>query len=231
MTPYFVTATGTDIGKTYVTAGIIRAARQAGQDAMGIKPIMSGYNEFNPEASDAGALLAAMGKPVTEQTIAAISPWRFTAPLSPDMAASREKRSLSLRSILTFCRIAAEAAPGLMLIEGVGGAMVPLDNFYTVRDWISALEIPAILVAGTYLGTISHTLTAVEALQARQVTISATVLSQSLSSPVPPDETAYAMAKFVPRIPIFTIPRHNNETAFKRLAWALSPHQPAAVRA
>ncbi|MDR3520998.1 MAG: dethiobiotin synthase [Acidocella sp.] len=231
MKPYFVTATGTDIGKTYITAGIIRAARKAGQDAMGIKPIMSGYNDYNPEASDAGQLLTAMGKPVNEQTIAAISPWRFAAPLAPDMAAIRENRSVSLRSILTFCRIAAEAAPGLMLIEGVGGAMVPLDSFYTVRDWISALEIPAILVAGTYLGTISHTLTAVEALQARQVNVSAIVLSESLNSPVPPDETAYAMAKFVPRIPIFTIPRHDNETAFKRLAWALGQYEPEAMRA
>jgi hypothetical protein len=69
----FVTATGTDIGKTYVTAGIIRAMREQGRPASAIKPVMSGYDPGRPEASDAGILLAAMGKPVNAETVAAMS--------------------------------------------------------------------------------------------------------------------------------------------------------------
>ncbi|HQT64071.1 MAG: dethiobiotin synthase [Acidocella sp. 20-57-95] len=229
MKPFFVTATGTAIGKTYVTAGIIRAARLMGNEATGIKPLLSGYNPAAPEASDSGALLAAMGKPITEETIAAITPWRFAAPLSPDMAAAREGRSISLRALTTFCRVAAQAAPGLMLIEGVGGVMVPIETVYTVREWISALEIPAILVAGTYLGTISHTLTAIEALHARQIEIAAIVLSESEHSPIPNAELASAIAKFAPRIQIHTIARDHNEPAFKQLAWALGQYQLAEL--
>jgi dethiobiotin synthetase len=224
MKPYFVTATGTDVGKTYVSAGIIRAARKAGRVAAGIKPLLSGYDPSRPELSDAGQLLKAMGKPVNERTIAAISPWRYAAAMSPDMAAARENRSVHLPSLITFCRAAAQATNGVLLVEGVGGAMVPLDKFHTVRDWIAALNVPTLLVAGTYLGTMSHILTAIDSLQSRQIEVAGIVLSESLTSPVPPEETARAIAKFVPRVPIHTIPRDQNDNAFQRLAWALDQY-------
>jgi dethiobiotin synthetase len=224
MKPYFVTATGTDVGKTYVAAGIIRAARRAGREAAGIKPLLSGYDPAKPALSDAGQLLSAMGKPVTERTIAAISPWRYAAAMSPDMAAARENRSVHLPSLIAFCQAAQQATNGMLLVEGVGGAMVPLDKFHTVRDWIAALNVPALLVAGTYLGTISHILTAIDSLQSRQIEIAAIVLSESISSPVPPEETARAIAKFAPRIQIHTIPRTQSENAFQRLAWALDQY-------
>ena len=73
----------------------------------------------------------------------------------------------------------------MMLVEGVGGAMVPLDAEHTVRDWIAALKHPALLIAGSYLGTISHTLTAAEALLSRGVAIAAIVINESEVSPVP----------------------------------------------
>lgn len=230
MKPYFVTATGTDVGKTFVSAGIIRAARQAGRMAAGIKPLMSGYDPRQAEQSDAGQLLYAMGKPVNERTIAAISPWRYAAAMAPDMAAARENRTVSLPSLVTFCRAAAEAIEGLLLVEGVGGAMVPLDKYHTVRDWITALNMPTLLVAGTYLGTMSHILTAVDALQARHINISAIVLSESVDSPVSPQETARAIQKFVPRVPIHLIPRHDNVNSFQRLAWDLDQYGLDAFR-
>lgn len=214
----FVTATGTDIGKTYVTAGIIRAMRGQGRPAGGIKPVMSGYDGAAPEASDAGILLAAMGKPVNAATVAAIAPWRYAAPLSPDMAAAREGRALSLADLLAFCRAAIAEAPGLMLVEGVGGAMAPLDATHTVREWIEALDLPALLVTGSYLGAISHTLTAAEALLRRRGRIAAIVLSESGHSPVPPEETAAGIGRFFPGIAVHVIPRHAGPLPFIRLA-------------
>jgi dethiobiotin synthetase len=221
MTTYFVTATGTDIGKTYVTARIIHATRQLGHPATAIKPLLSGYTPEAAETTDSGILLAAMAKPVTPETIAAITPWRYTAPLSPDMAAARENRHINLPKILTFCRAAIQAAPGTLLIEGVGGAMVPLTATQTVRDWIAALNLPALLVAGTYLGTISHTLTTAEALQARNIPITAIILSESETSPAPPAETAATIQKFLPNTPLHIIPRHLNNIAFLNLAKTL----------
>lgn len=211
----FVTATGTDIGKTFCTAGIIRALRAAGRDARAIKPVMSGYDPAAPEASDAGMLLAALGQAATPENVAAISPWRFAAPLSPDMAAAREGRAIPLPELAGFCRAAIAGAGDLLLVEGVGGVLVPLDDRHTVRDWIEMLDLPALLVTGSHLGTISHTLAAAEALLKRGQ-IAAILLNESETSPVPPAETAECIGRFLPCIPIRVIPR-NGGTGFREL--------------
>lgn len=195
MSTFFITATGTDIGKTHVAASMIRAWRASGLAARALKPVASGYDPAQPEASDAAILLAAMGEPVGDAAIAQISPWRFAAPLSPDMAAAREARTIDFAALTGFCRreIARSKAP--LLIEGVGGAMVPLDRRHTVRDWIAELDIPAIVVAGAYLGTISHTLCTIEALRARTVPIAAIIINPIVPGPVPAEETQAAIAR------------------------------------
>jgi dethiobiotin synthetase len=221
MKAFFVTATGTDVGKTYVASGIIRAARKAGRQASAIKPIMSGYDANRPETSDAGRLLAAMEKPVTPNSVAAISPWRYQAPVSPDMAAAMEGRIISMPQVITFCEAAAASAPDIMLVEGVGGVMVPLDRWHTVRDWIAGMHMPALLVAGSYLGAISHILTAAEALNTRGIVIAGVIISESDISPVRPEDIASTITKFLPRTPIHIIHRLMNDLAFEKLAWLL----------
>ena len=87
MTTVFVTGTGTDVGKTFVTAALIRILRASGQEVDAIKPVVSGFDPERLSASDPGALLAALGRPVTMAEIDRVAPWRFAAPLSPDLAA------------------------------------------------------------------------------------------------------------------------------------------------
>ncbi len=214
MPAYFITATGTDIGKTFVTAGLIRAARAAGHSVSAFKPVMSGYDPSQMHASDGGQLLQAMHQPVTAEAIAAIAPWRFAAPLSPDLAAQREHRTIDFGAVVSFCH-AALANADTVLVEGVGGAMVPLDDTHTVRDWIAALGLPAVLVAGTYLGSISHTLTSFEALATRGIRIAHIVLSESLCAPIPPDAMAVSLRRFLPATPIHIIPRGGGGSAFR----------------
>lgn len=210
MTAYFITATGTDIGKTFVSAGILRAARTQGVPAQGFKPLLSDFTPARAETSDAGRILRAMGQDVTPVALDAITPWRYTAALSPDMAAAREGKSVEYDGILAFSRAAA-AGPGLRLIEGVGGVMVPLDETRTVLDWMADLALPAILVAGTYLGTISHILTAAAVLAARAVPLTALVLNETGDGAVPLTDTVAALGRFLPGIPIFTLPRRPDE--------------------
>jgi dethiobiotin synthetase len=204
---FFVTATGTDIGKTYITAGLIRALRAQGRPASAIKPVISGFDMAAAETTDSGVLLQAMEKTVTQQSVVQISPWRFREPLSPDMAAARENRTIDFAELVAFCRNEITPASGKLFIEGVGGVMVPLDARHTVLDWIAALDIPAILVAGTYLGTISHTLTALDALVSRGVAIQALVMNESENAPVPIAETIATIGRFVPNISIIAILR------------------------
>lgn len=220
MTSYIVTGTGTEVGKTYVTAGLLRAGRELKRDFAAIKPIATGYDNDTAQGSDPVQLLEAMGRPVNPRNIATISPWRFAAPMSPDMAAMREGRRVLFEDLVTFCQTAIAAAPGTLLIEGVGGVGAPINDTHLVTDWIAALNLPVILVAGTYLGTISHTITAGAFLSAQGIRVKAVILSESVESPVLPEETASTLERFV-SCPIHIIPRDFDDGTFKQIAAGL----------
>ena len=103
MSAFFVTATGTDIGKTYVTAGLLRHLR--GEGASAIKPVASGFTAESAAAQRSRcSFWKRWAKPVTAETLARISPWRFAEPLSPDMAAAREGRAIDFDALVEFCR-------------------------------------------------------------------------------------------------------------------------------
>ena len=222
MTAYFVTSTGTDIGKTFVTAGLIRHLRGAGAAVDALKPVVSGYDFSVVETSDPAVLLGALGRPVSAQEIERIAPWRFRAPLSPDLAAARERRSIDFDELIAFSRRAVDETNGLLFIEGVGGIMVPLDTNRTVLDWMAALNIPLLLVVGGYLGTISHTLTALGVLAQRGLKLAAIVVCESERNPVEIGDTVASIARFADGVEVIGLPRLpagiRDHPAFGRIA-------------
>ena len=169
-------------------------------------------------SSDAGLLLDAAGLPVTDESVAAISPWRFPEPISPDMAAARAGTEIDFAALLQFCQDARNTAPDILLIEGVGGVMAPIAPRRTVLDWLQALGVPAILVSGTYLGAISHTLTAHLALATRDIPVAAVVLSESASNPVAPEETLATLTRHLPATAIALVRRWSS-TMSRRTGW------------
>jgi dethiobiotin synthetase len=207
MTAIFVSATGTDVGKTFLTAGLIRHFRAQGRSVDAIKPVVSGFDPAAPAGSDPAALLAALGRPFTTEEIGRISPWRFAAPLSPDQAAEREGRAIEFDAVTAFCRTTMAARRGHLLIEGIGGIMVPLDANRTVLDLMTELRLPILLVAGSYVGTISHTLTALQVLVRRNLDIAAVAVSESLGSAATLEDTVAAIARFSGSIDVAGIPR------------------------
>lgn len=207
MSAYFVTASGTDIGKTFVTAGLIRHLRQVGQTVSALKPIVSGFDIATSALSDPGILLEALDEPVSVEAINRISPWQFSAALSPDMAAAREGGSIDFDELVAHCRRAIDGNDGTLLIEGVGGIMVPLDGKHTVLDWTKALGLPLIFVTGSYLGSISHTLTALRVIADAGLVVKVIVVNESGDGAVPLDESIATLARFAPGIAIATIPR------------------------
>ena len=207
MAAYFVTSTGTDIGKTFVTTALIRYLRESNQPVAALKPVVSGYDSSVAQTSDPAVLLSALGRPVTADEVERIAPWRFRAPLSPDLAAAREGRQIDFNKLVSFSRAAIEAAKGPLFIEGVGGIMVPLDGRRTVLDWMSALDISLLLVVGGYLGTISHTLTALDVLTQRKLTVAAIVVSESYRDTVELDDTVASIARFAGNVGVVGLPR------------------------
>ncbi|MDQ2953430.1 MAG: dethiobiotin synthase [Pseudomonadota bacterium] len=206
MTAAFVTATGTGIGKTFVTAGLVRYFRQCGRAVEAFKPVVSGFNEAAAGLSDPAILLAALRRPSNMDEIARISPWRFAAPLSPDMAAREEGRAIDFAELVAFSKKAINAAENV-LIEGIGGIMVPLDERRTTLDWMQKLELPLILVAGSYLGSISHTLSALDVLRRRKLDLRAIVVDETKDSPVALKDAAAAIARFAAMTPVIALPR------------------------
>ncbi len=222
MSAVFITATGTDIGKTFVTAGLIRHVGASGGAIGAIKPIVSGFDPQAWQSSDSAVLLAALGRPVALVEVEAISPWRFKAPLSPDLASRREGRDIVFQDVVEFCRKSIAANRGMLLIEGVGGVMVPLDDRRTVLDLMSVLRIPVVLVAGSYVGTISHTLTALEIMARRNLDLAAVVVSESRESAASLEDTVATIARFADAIDLIALPRlapgNSEHPAFARLA-------------
>ena len=222
MSALFVTATGTDIGKTWIAAGLIRHLRATGVAACALKPVVSGFDPQSVARSDPAVLLDAMGAPATSENIAAIAPFRFAAAIAPDMAARREGRRLRLEAIAEFCqtRMAETSAP--LLIEGVGGVMSPIADDATCLDLMRALQLPAMLVAGSYLGAISHTLTAVAALAQAGLPPRAVIVNETADSDVSLGETCAELARFLAATPIIAVRRDAgpHDECFVRMAAA-----------
>ena len=209
MPAVFVTASGTDIGKTYVAEALLGQWRASGRTVAVLKPILSGYDPAEAAGSDTGRLLTASGVEITPESIDLVSPWRYAAPLSPDMAAAREGRNVPMDDVIAYCAAAiveADEAGTSLLIEGIGGVMVPLDETRTVADLIAALGIPAILVGGSYLGSLSHTMTAYEALRSRNIAVDCIIISETPDSDVPLAETRDVLARFVQSAPVEVMP-------------------------
>jgi dethiobiotin synthetase len=202
------------VGKTYVACALIRAARRRGLTVDALKPLVSGFDEGDWSASDPGRLIEALGWPSTADTLAALSPWRYRAPLSPPMAAAMEGASLDFEDALRACRRRVfETTAELMVVEGVGGLMSPITEDHTGLDLMAALAIPAVLVGGTYLGAISHTLTALAAARARDVNIRILVVSESAAGDAPFAETVASLTRLAAPLKVMAAPR-NGDMAF-----------------
>ncbi|MBU4434618.1 MAG: dethiobiotin synthase [Alphaproteobacteria bacterium] len=204
MKSLFVAGTGTDIGKTHVACALIRTVRARGLSVDAFKPVVSGFDPADPMASDPGRLAQALGEP---DAVARISPRRYRAPLAPNLAARREGQTLRLEDLVADCG-ARLSRPDrdLLLVEGAGGVMSPLTDAATNLDLMVALNLPVLLVAGSYLGTVSHVLTALEVLRARGLALTAIVMSESLDAPALA-QTAAMLRGFEMDAPLVLAPR------------------------
>lgn len=204
MKRFFVAGTGTDLGKTHIACALLRAAVSRGQTVDAFKPVVSGFDQAQPEASDPARLAAAMGRP---DAWPEISPRRYRAPLAPNLAARLEGETLAMADLAADCQAWLESRDvDLALVEGAGGVMSPLTDDATNLELMTTLALPVLLVAGSYLGTASHLLTALEVLRARGLTVSAIVVSQSLDAPNL-RQTVEMLRAFERQTPIVTAPR------------------------
>jgi dethiobiotin synthetase len=173
MKKLLITSTGTDIGKTHYICNLIKNLKKQGKTVKALKPIISGLDFNDLKNNDSAQILKALGEKITKENILKISPFNFKTPASPDIAAQQEnKPQLNYEELTTFCQnFLNDNSHDYALIEGVGGIMVPINQQKTTLNLIKDLNIENILITGNYLGTISHTLTALETLKSHKIKI------------------------------------------------------------
>jgi dethiobiotin synthetase len=167
----FITGTDTAIGKTLVGCALARGLRQAGVDVGVMKPVETGVTEAGP--LDALALRDAAG---VQDELELICPLQFTMPAAPQVAAMAEHRHANSGTIRSAFDTLAQRHE-LLLVEGAGGLLVPLDEKMTMADLAVALELPVLIVARAALGTINHTRLSIEACAARGIEVLGVVIS------------------------------------------------------
>ena len=169
----FVTGTGTEVGKTVVASVIARMAASEGRKVKVFKPAVSGLDELpdrggrKPDWEDARLLgdhellgLAAGSSQSDDE----ISPYRFGPAVSPHLAAEMSGREVS-PDLIEERAGQAMARCETFVCEGVGGFLVPLTGDYLIRDFARFLDLPVVIVANPWLGTISHTLLTIESVR------------------------------------------------------------------
>jgi dethiobiotin synthetase len=184
----FVTGTGTEVGKTVVAAVIARTAHVAGARVTAFKPAVSGLDDYplRPEVWDCAAelpdhvlLRLASG---SSQGDDEISPYRYGPAVSPHLAAELAGEPID-SDRLRGTALAATEESDLLVCEGVGGFLVPLDRGYLVRDLARDLGMPVLIVATPGLGTINHTLLTIEAVRGTGLEVAKVVLNDWPAEP------------------------------------------------
>lgn len=160
---FFVTGTDTEVGKTTVTASLLYLMAAAGHRVAGIKPIATGCvpaaNGLRSE--DAEMLMQYSSVKFDYPTV---NPYVFLEPASPNIAARKAHSVLRADELVRHCR-GASAQVDYLLVEGVGGWLVPINEAETMADVAKGLVYPALLVVGIRLGCINHALLTVESIE------------------------------------------------------------------
>ncbi len=168
-----VTGTGTEVGKTVVAAAIARGHAAAGLRVAVFKPAVSGLDELDGAEPDHELLRRAAGSRQSDDQIA---PYRYGPAVSPHLAAELAGEVIDPARLREAAGAAARDADALV-VEGVGGFLVPLALDYLVRDFARDLELPVVVAAEPGLGTVNHSLLTIEAVRAAGLEPAAVVLT------------------------------------------------------
>jgi dethiobiotin synthetase len=200
----FVTATGTGVGKTVLSAALLAAMAAAGERVRAYKPVVTGLDDEEEIAARGSwpadhELLAAVAGMAPEE----VSPLRFGPAVSPHLAAELAGVRIDPAQLLAA---ASAGKPGsTLVVEGVGGLLVPLAEDYTVCDMAVALGLPLLIAARPGLGTINHTLLTVRVACAAGLDVRAVVLTPWPAEPSPMERSNRGTIARLGDVPVETL--------------------------
>jgi dethiobiotin synthetase len=199
----FVTGTDTEVGKTVVAAALCAALAAAGRRPAAFKPAVTGLDDEPGELGHDHELLAsaAGGGQRPEE----VAPYRFGPPLSPHLAAELAGTRIEPALVVAAAREQAMRRE-LLVVEGVGGLLVPLTPGYLVRDLALELGLPLVIAARPGLGTINHTLLTVEAARTAGLAVAAVVMTPWPDEPAALLRSNRETVEGLGRVPVLGLP-------------------------
>ena len=169
---YFVTGTDTGIGKTIVSCALLSAYSARDNVVIGMKPVVTG--RVCGEWADVKAIVAASSVAAPREWV---NPYAFIPPISPHLAAKQAGIEIDIEIIRQACRNLQKISD-VVVVEGVGGIMVPLNDRNDVADMAYALDLPVILVVGMRLGCLNHALITAKIIQTSGLKLAGWVANQ-----------------------------------------------------
>ena len=200
----FVTGTDTGVGKSVLAASIVAALAHAGERVGAFKPVITGLDDPPDDVwpADDELLASVAGSGQSREDVA---PFRFGPPVSPHFAAElagSELRPVELEAAVR--RYAADA--DAIVVEGVGGLLVPITPTYLVRDLAASLALPTVVAARPALGTISHTLLTLEAARSAGLDVRAVVLTPWPDAPSAMERSNRETIEAIGGVPVAVLP-------------------------
>ncbi len=168
----FVTGTDTGVGKSVLSACLLAAMKAAGEPVRAYKPVVTGLEEPDADEWPPDHELLGLAAGIAPEEV---SPLRFGPAVSPHLAAELAGVKIDPEELVSAAR--ARGAEGTLVVEGVGGLLVPLCDDYTVLDLAAELGLPMVIAARPGLGTINHTLLSLRAARGRGLDVRAVVLT------------------------------------------------------
>ena len=203
----FVIGTDTGVGKSLVSAALLRGAAQAGLRAVGMKPVAAGIDPQPDGSLACGDVLTLQAAGNVAADPALVNPFCLPDPLSPHLAARRAGQRITLAPLVAAHR-ALCAQADRVIVEGAGGFLVPLDEgddgeapgapLLTGADLAQALGVPVVLVVGLRLGCLNHALLTAEAVRARGLTLAGWVANRIDPAMACADENLDFLRRHIP---------------------------------
>ncbi|MEP7276830.1 MAG: dethiobiotin synthase, partial [Betaproteobacteria bacterium] len=199
----FITGTDTGVGKTRVAQALLRAHVAAGRRAVGMKPVAAGIGPGESVNADVAALARAGN---VDAPLADRNPYAFAPAVAPHLAAAATGVAIDLATIAAaYARLAARA--DVVIVEGAGGALVPLDARHDMLDIALCLRLPVLLVVGLRVGCLNHAFLSERAIRARGLVLAGWVANAIGPGMVLQDENVAALSRRL-AAPCFAVVGH-----------------------
>lgn len=176
---YFITGTNTDIGKTFITAGLAKLSTSLGYKTAVMKPIQTGTKEYESDLS----IIRSIAPDIAALNESIASPYQYEMAASPHLAAKGAGEKINPINIIKAYKQIKAGCYDTILVEGAGGIYVPIHEQYTMLDLMKDLALPVIIVGTVELGAINHALLSINALRQANIDIAGIILNKIPRNP------------------------------------------------